>query len=253
MNKMPRLTACLASLLCFAPLWAQQDLVDDGDETELRRYTVEVIIFRYAEDVAAVGELFLPDQPEPVPEEEVPEFTDMVPPDEPESAPDEDLLPVPDREFVLLREDEFQLGEAYGRLERLDAYDPVMHFGWTQAALERDHTEAIPLYRFDRPPEDLDGTLTLYLGRYLHLVVDLQLRKADADPPAQAASGFDRFNAMPPELAPPTYYRIQESRIMKNGELRYFDHPKFGVLARVSRVEEEEPPEDGELLGYPIQ
>ena len=253
MNKMPRLTACLASLLCFAPLWAQQDLVDDGDETELRRYTVEVIIFRYAEDVAAVGELFLPDQPEPVPEEEAPEFTDMVPPDEPESAPDEDLLPLPDPEFVLLREDEFQLGEAYGRLERLDAYDPVMHFGWTQAALERDHTEAIPLYRFDRPPEDLDGTLTLYLGRYLHLVVDLQLRKADADPPAQAASGFDRFNAMPPELAPPTYYRIQESRIMKNGELRYFDHPKFGVLARVSRVEEEEPPEDGELLGYPIQ
>jgi hypothetical protein len=40
---------------------------------------------------------------------------------------------------------------------------------------------------------------------------------------------------------------------MKNGELRYFDHPKFGLLARVSRVEEEEPPEDGELLGYPIQ
>ena len=40
---------------------------------------------------------------------------------------------------------------------------------------------------------------------------------------------------------------------MKNGELRYFDHPKFGVLAQVSRVEEEEPPEDSELLGYPIQ
>ena len=64
MNKMPRLAACLASLLCCTPVWAQQDLVDDGDEIELRRYTVEVIIFRYAEDVAAVGELFLPDEPD---------------------------------------------------------------------------------------------------------------------------------------------------------------------------------------------
>ena len=41
--------------------------MDDGGEMELRRYTVEVIIFRYAEDVAAVGELFLPDEPQTAP------------------------------------------------------------------------------------------------------------------------------------------------------------------------------------------
>ena len=39
---------------------------------------------------------------------------------------------------------------------------------------------------------------------------------------------------------PPVRYRIQENRILKNGELRYFDHPKFGVLAKVTRVEDEE-------------
>ena len=49
----------------------------------------------------------------------------------------------------------------------------------------------------------------------------------------------------------PVRYRLQENRILKNGELRYYDHPKFGVLAKVSRVEEEED-DDGvtELLGY---
>jgi hypothetical protein len=36
----------------------------------------------------------------------------------------------------------------------------------------------------------------------------------------------------------PVRFRIQENRILKNGELRYFDHPKFGVLAKVTRVEE---------------
>ena len=40
-----------------------------------------------------------------------------------------------------------------------------------------------------------------------------------------------------PESCPPGY-RIQENRILKNGELRYYDHPKFGVLAKVTRVEE---------------
>ena len=48
----------------------------------------------------------------------------------------------------------------------------------------------------------------------------------------------------------PVYYRIQEDRILKNGELRYYDHPKFGVLAKVTRVEEEEATDVNELLGY---
>jgi hypothetical protein len=248
MNKMRKLTACLAAFLCCAAAWAQ-DQADEVDEVELRRYTVEVIIFRYNEDVGVGGELFLPDEPEPVTEEEVPEFTDDNVPAEP--LPEEEPEPLPDTEFVLLAEDDFQLGEAYGRLERLDAYEPVMHFGWTQIALEQDLTEAVPLYRFDRPPTDLDGTLTLYLGRYLHLVVDLQLRKPEPDP--QPTSGFMGFGATSGEPALPAFFRIQEDRIMKNGELRYFDHPKFGMLALVTRVEEEEPPEDGELLGYPLQ
>jgi hypothetical protein len=27
---------------------------------------------------------------------------------------------------------------------------------------------------------------------------------------------------------------------MKNGDIRYFDHPKFGVIAKITRVEETE-------------
>lgn len=246
---MRNLTACLAALSCFAPAWAQVP-ADDVDEDELRRYTVEIIIFRYAEDVASGGELFVPDEPEPLADEDVPEFADSAAPVAPDRSREERRGPPPDPEFVLLPRDEFRLREAYGRLERLDAYEPVMHFGWTQVALARDDTEALPLYRFGRPPAELDGTLTLYLSRYLHLVVDLQLRKSGTNEPVPPASRFDTFRAEP---AQPTYYRIQESRIMKNGDLRYFDHPKFGVLARVTRVEEEATPENGELLGYPIQ
>ena len=53
----------------------------------------------------------------------------------------------------------------------------------------------------------------------------------------------------------PVRYVINENRILKNGELRYYDHPKFGVLAKVTRIEEdeeeeEEDPAGSELLGY---
>ena len=116
----------------------------------------------------------------------------------------------------------------------------------------------------DRVPfEDLDGTLMLYLSRYLHLVVDLQLRAPDAAideaPEPQRAYGYNGsgtdfgYEEQEQGLPQPVYYRIQENRILRNGELRYYDHPKFGVLARVSRFEEADEPEDGELLGYPLQ
>ena len=55
------------------------------------------------------------------------------------------------------------------------------------------------------------------------------------------------------DMNSPVRYRIQEDRILRSGELRYFDHPKFGVLARITRVEEEAPSQDAELLGYPTQ
>ena len=249
---MRKLTTCLAALLCCAPAWAQES-TDGADEVELRRYTVEVIVFRYAEDVGTGGELFLPDEPEPLPDEEAPEFTDAVTPPRPEPVPEEEPEPLPDPELVLLAEEDFQLTDAFVRLEDLDAYEPLMHFGWTQFVFEENQTEAVPLYRFARPPEDLDGTLMMYLGRYLHLVVDLRLRKPETELPAENAPGFSAFGTAPETPTMPTYYRILEDRILKNGELRYFDHPKYGMLARVTRVEEEEPPEDGELLGYPLQ
>jgi hypothetical protein len=159
----------------------------------------------------------------------------------------------------MLDEANFQLGEMMDRLKRLDVYEPIMHFGWTQATWPDEHTEAIPLHRLARPPAGLDGELTLYLSRYLHLVVDLQMEATDLmvidqDNVEQlgdvtVSDVFDSMEAQPGEL--PAYYRIQENRILKNGELRYYDHPKFGVLAKVTRVEEEEAENgDGELLGY---
>jgi len=257
---MNKLTIGLLSLILPALAWAQDD-VDAADSGEVRRYTVEVIIFRYTENIGTGSEVFLPDEPVEPEEADTAGLLDTIDAEVSVDTPVERgdaAEPPPETELVLLDEDSFQLGEAYGRLERLEAYEPLMHFGWTQATLPEDQSRAIPLHLFGRPPEELDGSLTLYLSRFLHLVVDLQLRAPrDTGDAAASTSGFDGFGTSQgvtgEAVARPVYYRISENRILRNGEMRYYDHPKFGLLAKVTRADDEAATDDGELLGYPIQ
>ena len=255
-------TVLLLILLPFVALRAQ-DLVLEEEE-EIRRYTVEIIIFKYAQEVATGSEIFPADEPVPeilplddLPlEEEIPPIVDM---------PEAELPLLRDIAFVLLEEENYTLDETMRRLERLEVYEPLMHFGWTQATWPEEETQPIELASLATPPAGLDGSLTLYLGRYLHLVVDLELdaEHTDGRNPAldDTASNYGDYRAIDEfgnVVTPgPVRYRIEENRILRSGELRYFDHPKFGVLAKAMRVEEET--EDGldmeetELLGYPIE
>lgn len=209
-----------------------QDTGEQELQPEMRRYTVEMIIFSYAENVAVGSEIFVPD----------------LPPVEELLLDDDDLGAMAERsgekpveardayrsyELVMLNQDEFLLDAVYEKLKRLDAYRPLAHFGWTQPTYPGEPVAARPLSSFISVPRGLEGELTLYLSRYLHLAINLQL---------QAPVSY------------PVQYRIEEDRIFRNGELRYFDHPKFGVLAKITRVEAEDPAdepfEETELLGY---
>jgi len=232
----------------------QEVLVDE--EPEIRNYTVEVIVFAYAEEVSVGTELFLPDVP--VAEEFAPQ------PDEPfvfgdtESDPETgDVEPEEDTsstDFILHIEDEFSMMDIASRLERLDAYQPIMHIAWTQPTHAQADTVPIELTALGEAPENLTGSFTLYLSRYLHLVVDLTFDEpAVPDEPVaidgSVLSFSDERSGFGYDDPGPVRFRIQENRIFKNGDLRYFDHPKFGVLAKITRVEEVEEEVEPEMLG----
>ncbi len=229
---------------------------EDADEIkEIRRYTIEMIIFKYVQDVATGSEIFPGDKPklDAALLEQDSLFTAEPP-------VNEEPRVIRDAEIVLLAKDEYTLDETMGRLERLEVYDPIMHFGWTQITWPEEESRAIELSSMARLPRGLDGNLTLYLSRFLHLVVDLQLDAPDNASRREPVSSFvddrtlNEFGDVNEPL--PVRYRINENRILRTDELRYFDHPKFGVLARVTRVEEEdELPEtlETELLGYPLE
>lgn len=260
----------LPLLLTTLPMPAIEAQDDLGDEaSEVRRYAVEMIIFRYAQEVSTGSEVFLRERSayDNSGDDEEPFFID--------GEALEELAPVSrvyrDIEFKLLPEDQYTMGDVMARLKRLDVYEPLMHFAWSQATWPDEDTLPIELALLGTPPPGLDGTLRLYLGRYLHLVVDLQL-----DAPIEAVGAADRMDAMTnygDDRSPrdsglmgrsygsaadaPLRYRIEENRILRSGELRYFDHPKFGVLAKIVRLEEspEALPEspESELLGYPAE
>ena len=152
------------------------------------------------------------------------------------------------------------LGVGYNdKLVELEAYEPLLRAGWTQPTYEKELTGPIPLQSLAEPPSWLDGSLTLYLVRYLHLVVDLTMaadRTITEDPEdetvveltfgdSRVQNDYDPIDVYGELLRPPIHYRIFEDQIVKNGDIRYYDHPKFGVIAKITRFEE---PEEEEFI-----
>lgn len=273
---MKRITWFLASMLLLPVAVAQDEVVEEAPE--IRRYTVEIVVFAYVEDISVGTEVFPPEmvvvveeelpvegddgvldedepelliQDEPIVEDELIEDDGIVADDEAEEIdPDAARLLT-----VLMTEDEFTLQHVIDKFDELDAYETIMHIGWTQATLAREETEAIELQLFGEPPPGLTGSFSLYLGRYLHLIVDLALdapgnddeEPTIADTPAFRFGDFRlRYEDEEPLFEELVRYRLVDNRIIKNGDIRYFDHPKFGVVAKVTRAEEEEEDPDAE-------
>ena len=150
----------------------------------------------------------------------------------------------------------YSMDKIYGRLARLDLYEPLMHVGWTQTVYAKNETLPIDLSALGKLPPGLDGTATLYLGRFLHLVMDLQLaadKPKNNDPSDVAVErsplvvygdnrvGSDLDNMALSAQDRSVHYRIFEDRKVRRKELHYFDHPKFGVIAKTTREEIVEP------------
>ena len=254
-----------------------QDPLSQEEQASVRRYTAEIIIFSYAQDASEGTEIFIPDLPplkdllgeQMLTDDDslqcIPEIVEGYELEEHELGEheleehelgeyelgehelgehelEEHELEGEPFGLVMLAEENFQLKDEFERLDNLEEYTPLLHFGWTQTTYPDDEQEVRPLSSFVTLPNGLEGDLTLYLSRYLHLAVNLQL---DDTPVKELPCGYD--NDKPEESAPRTYpvrYRIEEDRIFRIGELHYFDHPKFGVLAKIIRAEEVEPPED---------
>ncbi len=112
------------------------------------------------------------------------------------------------------------------------------------AAAGKDATAAVggPYYTpgpaVEPPRPRLEGTVRLVLSRYLHLEPDLRYYTGETTQPVQQAGGDSAFYSM---TLQPVVYRLEQSRRLRSGELHYFDHPAFGILARVTPYQPPKP------------
>ncbi|MBT8131567.1 MAG: peptidoglycan binding protein CsiV [Gammaproteobacteria bacterium] len=126
---------------------------------------------------------------------------------------------IPRRRFTPLTPDQLRLGAVSQKLLGSKDWSPILHYGWRQPGIDRDDAPEVNLAGSRRGAR-ATGTVRLSVERFLRLELDLEM-----DP----GSGIR--------------YTLDQSRRMRSGEIHYFDHPQFGVIALVSRAEFPELPE----------
>lgn len=114
------------------------------------------------------------------------------------------------------------LTNAVSALQRDGSYKVLVHQRWRQSAEEKSAAKAV---RLRNPDGQLEGVLRFYMSRFLHVDVDLLLRDQTAVVNQSAVMGLN--------------YRLTEHRRVKTQEMNYFDHPKLGMLLRITAVGKE--------------
>jgi hypothetical protein len=198
-----------------APAVAQ----DAAPEPEPRpRFAVELLVFQHLDQTRSTAEI----APPPNPYADVPEGAAKLPPGpeltflllDPASDPFAiQALPVGER----------ALASAWARLERLDAYRPLAYLSWSQTTTGRSAARSFWLDEVGVIPPGLQGQVTLYKERYLHLALDLEW----AGVPTDTTGVMDAAPAA----------RIEESRRLRGDVVQYFDNPQFGAIAYVRELQ----------------
>lgn len=192
------------SLLCYMllfnlSLWFALPAIAANSD---RIYEIEIIIFE------RLGQPYLNAEawPESVSIPDITRAADIVPAAEKRTR----------RQVASIPKANLRLNSELNKLMRSRGYRVLAHVGWLQPG--QSLKRAIPVHIYSgmdpqnsRQPVDtptLEGTVTVALGRYLHIYSDLIYR------PQPGASS----------------YRIDTNRRMRSRELHYVDHPLVGML-----------------------
>ena len=230
-------------------------------------YQVEVVVFNYLSPEFD-GELWyenpgLPDRSNSI--ELITELADDVEinaDSSPTKNENREILPgkaklIP---YLQLPDDKLRLAGVQRVLLLSRDYRPLLHVAWQQPGLSASNARAVHMQKFKEIAESstqafpaqeaddldalhneplyqvldliFDGTIRLRSSSFLHVDVDIAYfpaflsKKNELD--NESSSTFVQQQA--------DYVRLRETRKIKLNEIHYFDHPIFGVILRVSRL-----------------
>ncbi len=108
------------------------------------------------------------------------------------------------------------LDGSYSALSQDSAYRPILHVAWVQQG------GGAPVH-IQSGDGKLNGYLGMQQGQGLQLTVDFEL----------AADKDESYGKTRP-VGSAALYRLNEKRAIKLNEVYYLDHPKFGLVAKIS-------------------
>ena len=112
--------------------------------------------------------------------------------------------------------DATMLDDSYAALSKDPAYKPILHVAWIQPVV--DGVQSAPVH-IQGTDGKLSGYVQIIQGLGLQMMIDLELT-------ANSGDGFVKSGV----------YRLNEKRAIKLNEVYYLDHPKFGVVAKISSL-----------------
>lgn len=127
-------------------------------------------------------------------------------------------------EFTELARGLYRLDAISNALQQSRGYSVLFHRAWRQLATGREAAAAYPVHSLVSGSSGVEGNVRLVLERYLHLDVNLLLMSARGTGGAVYSDG--------PGSVP--VYELREKRRIRSNEVHYFDHPRFGMIARVT-------------------
>jgi hypothetical protein len=131
----------------------------------------------------------------------------------------------PEDQFTELATGFYTLENISYALEHSGRHSVLFHRAWRQLAYDRAQTAAYPIHSFsDKGRNSIEGVIKLIRERFLHLDVNLQLMSA--------TQGSKVLYPDAPGNEPA--FELSETRRIKSNVLHYFDHPRFGMIAKVT-------------------
>ena len=152
--------------------------------------------------------------------------------------------------FKMLPSSEHKLGGVNKNLKLSSDYRPVHHVAWQQPELTKSRAKKVHI---KNPEAKINGTVNLRGGHLLHLDVNMSyfvdlyteaVTSFTEENISIAGGDIEKIDVEEIEvdeeiIMSGTYAQMKETRRIKLNELHYFDHPLFGVIMRVTRLEVE--------------
>ncbi|RLA20089.1 MAG: hypothetical protein DRQ56_03960 [Gammaproteobacteria bacterium] len=176
-------------------------------------------------------------------------------------------LPAEPIPFTTVLKNETDLKGIANRLSRSARTQPILHLAWIQPTKKDSPLDNVHIYpgagaadykeapSLTRPTglayeagSGFDGLISLKREHYLHLNIDMGYQERNQNNLSEPVFNEEGFYSETARIPSYSSYRMKQKRRIRSGEIHYFDHPRFALIAQVTPIELPKP----EVIEKPV-